>query len=114
MVKSTETSSTKSSTTSSKVASFKKTVQKGATTLAWPFKKLKKSVFIALTCSIRSRSSTTLPLCDIGALDNGNKSSADSGGIHSHGSDSDSNPEVELSPEQELGMQFVLLHLIPN
>ena len=97
MAKSTETASSKSS---SKATSLKNTVQRGATALTRPFKKLKKTISTASTRSIRSvrsRSSATLPLSE-GEAANGDKSSGDS----------DSDPEVELTPEQELGTFFPL------
>lgn len=99
MVKLTETASTKSSRISSKAASLKKTVQKGATAFARPFKKLKKSISTASTRSIRSRSSRS----DNEAPGDGDdKSSTDGESTRSNGKDSD--PEIELSPEQALGM----------
>src|ERR1700689_183405 len=106
MAKSTETASAKSSNISSKATSLKNTVRKGATALTRPFKKLKKTISTASTRSIRSirsRSSATLPLSE-GEAANGDKSSVD--GRSSHSRDSDSDPEVELTPEQELGMFF--------
>ena len=100
MDKSTNASSTKSSSVSTKAASLKKSVRKGVTALARPFKKLKKSISTASMHSILSRSSNGTP-------DDSDKS--DSGSTHSDKSDSQSthsnkDPEVKLSPEEELGM----------
>lgn len=100
MVKLTETASTKSSTVSSKAGSLKQAARKGAKALIRPFKKLKKSISVA---SARSRSSTALfPSDDEGPI-NGDRPSIDGGSIHGSGSGSGSDPEVKLTPEQELG-----------
>ena len=63
MVNSTETNSTKSSI-SGKAVSLKKSMRKGAKTIARPFKKLKKSLSTASIPLIRSRSPTTGSISD--------------------------------------------------
>jgi hypothetical protein len=105
MVNSIETNSTKSSIISGKAVSLKKSVQKGAKAIARPFKKLKKSISTPLTRSIRSRSSTT---SDNENADHGNEPSADS-----QGDGSGSEPEDELTPQEELSTLFNY-HLIIN
>lgn len=99
MAKSTETSSTKSSLVSSKAASLKKSVRKGTKAIARPFKKLKQSLSTSSRSS-RSRSSPTFLQSDNEAGNSDDNVGSDHQEIH----DSDSNPEVELTPEQELGM----------
>src|ERR1700723_2018178 len=105
MVNSTETNSTKSSI-SGKAISLKKSMRKGAKTIARPFKKLKKSLSTASVPLIHSRSPTT------GSISNnkyGNEPSTDSqddgGGI---------DPEVEVTPQEELSTLFnyvVICHI---
>jgi hypothetical protein len=89
MAKSTETGSTKSSVVSGKTASIKNSIRKGAKAITQPFKKLKKSI----SSSIRSRSPTVDP-----DVDKDNEDVIDVGG-----SDSGSDKEPKLTPEQELG-----------
>jgi hypothetical protein len=91
MAKSADTMSTKSSI-SAKAASIKKTVKKSITQ---PFKKFKQSLSArSTTRSTTSRSSTVILPSDHEADgDNSDDQSAHSGG----------EPEVELTPEQELG-----------
>jgi len=114
MRKPTEISSTKSSSISSKAASLKKSIKKGAKVLTQPFKKLKTLISaVALRssgsiCSICSQSPSTAP---------GNTGNDfDDGCSHRSGSDgdqSDSEPE-DLSPEAQLGALhkiFCLNHL---
>src|SRR5258708_1042530 len=100
MANSTKAPSTKSSNVSTKAASLKKSVRKSVTALARPFKKLKKSISTASIHSILSRSSNGTPddsdKSDSGKSDSGK---SDSGSTHS-----DKDPEVERSPEEELGM----------
>jgi hypothetical protein len=105
MVNSIETNSTKSSIISGKAVSLKKSVQKGAKAIAQPFKKLKKCISTPLTRSMRSRSSTT---SDNENTDHGNEPSADS-----QGDGSGSEPEVELTPQEELSTLFNY-HLVIN
>jgi len=91
MAKLTETGSTKSSVVSSKAASIKKSIRKGANAITRPFKKLKKSI----SSSIRSRS----PMVDVDAdADKDDEDIVDVGS-----SDSGSDGEPQLTPEQELG-----------
>jgi hypothetical protein len=97
MAKSSETMSTKSSIVSGKTASLKKTVKKSAKAITQPFKKIKQALSIrSATRSTTSRSSTAFPPSNNEA-DN-DKSVADNGSAHGS-----SEPEVELTPEQELG-----------
>jgi hypothetical protein len=102
MVNSTETNSTKSSI-SGKAASLKKSVQKATKTIARPFKKLKKSISTASIPSIRSRSPS------ISDNEYGNEPSTDGqddgGGI---------DPEVELTPQEELSTWFNYLVIYTN
>jgi hypothetical protein len=96
MAKSAETGSTKSSSISTKAASLKKTIQRTAKAIARPFKKVKRSFSTrSATRSIASRSSTALPPSDNEADDPDVRSVTDNGSIE---------PEVELTPEQELGL----------
>jgi hypothetical protein len=89
MAKSTETGSTKSSVVSGKAASIKNSIRKGAKAITRPFKKLKKSI----SSSIRSRSPTVDPDAD--------KDTEDV--VDVDGSDSGSDGQPQLAPEQELG-----------
>jgi hypothetical protein len=94
MAKSTETSSTKTSSSSvlsRKVASLKKTMQKGANAITRPFKKLKKSISTASTTR-SMHSAIPSPSDDEAAGTNADCGSA-------RGSDD----EIEISPEDELG-----------
>ena len=98
MAKSADTISTKSSIISGKAVSLKKTVKKSAKAITQPFKKLKQSISSHLaTRSTISRSSSAIPPSDHEADGNNPKSIADNGSAHSS-----SEPEVELTPEQEL------------
>jgi hypothetical protein len=104
MPKSTAASSTKSSL-SSKTASLKKNVKKGAKVLARPFKKLKASVSTSTSRSARSPSITTLPASDNDTLnidDHSERSSIDSADAPG----TDDGADVELSPEDQLGECF--------
>src|ERR1700735_5217744 len=102
MAGSAKSASSKSAIISSKAASLKKTVQKGAKAVAQPFKKLKRTLSIrsaaSATRSTTSRSSTVLPPSINEVEDSDEKSDADSGSPHS----SNSETELELTPEQEL------------
>jgi hypothetical protein len=100
-----EASSTKSSLVSGKAASLKKTVQKGAKAITRPFKKLKQS-FSSSSRSSRSHSTTTLPLSD-NEPSNSDKSGSERGSVDGN----ESEPEVELTPEQELGVYLLLSSL---
>ncbi len=115
MRKPTEISSTKSSSISSKAASLKKSVKKGAKVLAQPFKKLKTSI-----SAVASRSSGSIRLIrsQSPSMAPGNTGDDfDDGRSHRSGSDgdqSDSEPEGDLSPEAQLGALhkiFCLNHL---
>jgi len=99
MENSIETNSTKSSVLSSKAMSLKKLVRKGAKAVTQPFKKLKKSLSTVLMPSKCSCSSTTVSPTENEGVDPGNESSTDSKGDGSR-----SEPEVELTPEEELIM----------
>jgi len=101
MANSIETNSTKSSIISGKAASLKKSVQKSAKAIARPFKKLKKSISDALTRLIRSRSTAAISISDHENADHGNEPSADGQGDISR-----SEPEVELTPQEELSTLF--------
>ena len=101
MANSIETNSIKSSIISGKAASLKKSVQKGAKAISRPFKKLKKSISDASTCSIRSRSIAAISISDRENADHGNEPSADGQGDISR-----SVPEVELTPQEELSSSF--------
>ena len=96
MVNSIETTSTKSLLLSHKAVSLKKKVQEDGKAMAHPFKKLKQSTSTASTCS---HSSTTCLPSDDETNDNSDKSNSNS--------DSDGGscvPEVELTPQEELGI----------
>jgi hypothetical protein len=98
MVNSFETNSTKSSI-SGRATSLKKSAQKGVKAIAWPFKKLKKSISTASISSIHS--CTTGSISNNKDVDCGNKPSADSQ------NDGDGiEPEVEMTPREELRMLF--------
>ena len=72
---------------------------KGVKAIAWPFKKLKKSISTASISSIRSR--TTGSISDNKDVDRGNEPSADSQ------DDGDGiEPEVEMTPQEELCTLF--------
>ena len=105
MRKSTEISSIKSSSISSKAGSLKKSVKKSAKVLAQLFKKLKTSISAAASRSSRSICSQSPSM---GPGNTGDDFDNDDG--HSHrsgfnGEESDSEPEAEgeLSPEDQLG-----------
>jgi hypothetical protein len=108
MANSIETNSTKSSIISGKAASLKKSVRKGAKAITWPFKKLKKSISTASMRSIYSLASTTDATSDNKNANHGNEPSADG-----QGDSSGSEPEVELTPQEELSTLFNH-HLIIN
>jgi hypothetical protein len=102
MAKSAETESTKSSTISGKAVSMKKTIKRSAKAIARPFKKVKQSFSTrSATRSIASRLSMVLPPSDNEADNLNAKSVSDNGGT---------DPEVELTPEQELGLLLYLFH----
>jgi hypothetical protein len=101
-----EASSTKSSLVSGKAASLKKTVQKGAKAITRPFKKLKQS-FSSSSRSSRSHSTMTLPLSDNEPSNTSDKSGSERGSVDGN----ESEPEVELTPEQELGAYLLLSSL---
>ena len=97
MVNSIETNSTKSSI-SGKATSLKKSVKKGAKAIACPFKKLKKSISTILMPSISSdRSSIAISISD-----NENANHDEESSINSQGDSNKSEPEVELTPQEEL------------
>jgi hypothetical protein len=91
------TNSTKSSVISGKALSLKKSVQKGVKAIARPFKKLKKSISTASTRSIRSRSSTTF------------SDYVDESSINGQGDGGRSEPEVELTPQEQLSKSSVII-----
>jgi hypothetical protein len=96
MAKSADTGSTKSSSISGKAASLKKTLKRSTKAITRPFKKVKQPFSArSATHSIASRSSTALPPSDNEADDPDVRSVTDNGSIE---------PEVELTPEQELGL----------
>ena len=104
MVNSIETNSTKLLIISGKAMSLKKSMQKSTKAIAKPFKKLKNSISTASTHSIRSRSSIAISISDDENINCNNKSS--------FGGQDDSNrsePEVELTPEEELSMSFIII-----
>jgi hypothetical protein len=101
MANSIENNSTKSSIISGKATSLKKSVQKGAKAIARPFKKLKKSISTASMRSIRSCSSTTVSSSDNENVGHDNESNADG-----QGDGGGSEPEVELTPQEELSTSF--------
>ena len=101
MANSIETNSTKSSVIAGKTVSLKKSVRKGAKAITQPFKKLKKAISTASIHLQRSHFSTTVSSCDNEGVDPGNESSTDS-----QGDGSRSEPEVELTPQEELSMSF--------
>jgi hypothetical protein len=103
MVNPIETNSTKSSIISGKATSFKKSVQKGAKAISRPFKKLKKSISTASTRLICSRSSITISISDNKNVDCDNEFS-----INGQGDGSRSEPEVELTPQEELSTSFII------
>jgi len=72
-------------------------MQKGVKAIARPFKKLKKSISTALTHSICSHSSTTFS-------DYINESS-----INGQGDGGRSEPEVKLTPQEELSKSSVII-----
>jgi hypothetical protein len=101
MANSFETNSTKSSVISGKATSLKKSVQKDAKAITQPFKKLKKSLSATSMHSKHSRTSTTVSSTDNEGVDPPNESSTDS-----QGDGGGSEPEVELTPQEELSMSF--------
>jgi hypothetical protein len=102
MAKSTDTRSAKSSIISSRAASLKKTIKSSAKAISRPFKKVKQSFSIrSASRSMASRSSTALPPSDNDDDDDHAKSVTDEESARKS-----SQPEVELTPEQELGMSF--------
>lgn len=103
MVNSIKTNSTKSSI-SGKATSLKKSVQKGAKAIAWPFKKLKKSISTASTRSICSCSSITVSVSDDEDVNRDDESS-----INGQGDSNRSEPEVELTPQEALSMSFITI-----
>jgi hypothetical protein len=106
MAKSADTMSTKSSIISGKTASLKNTAKKSAKAITRPFKKFKQSISNrSARRSTTSRSSSAIPASDHEADGDNAKSVADNGSPRSS-----SEPEVELTPEQELGaLLFYLL-----
>ena len=108
MVNSIETNSTKSSIISGRAVSLKKLVWKGVKDIAWSFKKLKKSISTASTYSIYSLTSITDVTSNNENADHGNEPSA-----NSQGDSSESEPEVELTHQEELST-LLNHHLIIN
>ena len=101
MAKPAETRSTKSSTISGKAVSVTKTIKRSVKAIAQPFKKVKQTFSTrSATHSITSCSSSTLPPSDNEADDLNAKSVTD---------DSGTEPEVELTPEQQLGLLFYFI-----
>ena len=96
-----EPNSTKSSIISGKAASLKKSVQKGAKAISRPFKKLKKSISDASMRTICFHSTATISISDSENADHGDEPSADG-----QGDSSRSEPEVELTPQEELSTLF--------
>jgi hypothetical protein len=93
-------SSTKSSVLSGKGASLKNQVKQGAKALTRPFKKIKTSL------STSTSRSTALPASDHETNIPSQRSSSDSG----DGGGSGDEAEVQLSPEDRLGMCFWFWH----
>ena len=105
MAKSADTMSTKSSIISGKAVSLNKTVKKGTKVITRPFKKFRQSCSIRSAAHSTSRSSMAFPSSDHEANSDNDKSITDNGS--GHGS---SEPEVEFTPQQELGLSsFYLL-----
>ena len=104
MVNSIETNPTKSSIISGKATSLKKSMQKGVKAIARPFKKLKNSISTASMHSIRSRSSIAFSISDDENVNHDNVSS-----VGSEGDGGRSEPEVELTPQEELSMSFIII-----
>ena len=101
MAKSADTMSTKSSI-SAKATSIKKAVKKSAKAFTRPFKKFKQSFSgRSATRSTTSRSSTVILPSDHETDGDNANSVADDGSAHSG-----SEPEDELTPEQELGLSL--------
>ena len=99
MAKSVDIMSAKSSIFSGKATSIKKTVKKSAKAITRPFKKFKQSLSSrSATRSTTSRSSSASLPSDHEADGDHTNSVADDQSAHSG-----SEPEVELTPEQELG-----------
>ena len=101
MANSIETNSTKSSIVSGKATSLKKSVQKGAKAISRPFKKLKRSISDASMHSIHYCSAAAISISDCENADHGNEPSTDG-----QGDSSRSEPEVELTPQEELSTSF--------
>jgi hypothetical protein len=98
MAKSADTTSTKSSI-SAKATSIKKAVKKSAKAFTQPFKKFKQSLSgCSATRLTTSRSSTVILPSDHEADSDNTNSVADDESARSG-----SEPEDELTPEQELG-----------
>jgi hypothetical protein len=104
MAKSADTVSNKSSIISGKTAALKKTVKTSAKAITRPFKKLKQSLSVRSdTRSVTSRSSTAFPPSDHEADLDDTASAAENGSAHGGSNLEVDEPEVELTPEQELG-----------
>ena len=103
MANSIDTNSTKSSIISGKATSVKKSIQKSAKAIVRPFKKLKKSLSTASTRSIRFRSSAALPISDNKTVMHDEEPSISSKRAQDDG---ESEPEVDLTPEEKLGMSI--------
>ena len=102
MAKSADTISTKSFIILGKAASLKKTVKKSTKTITQPFKKFKQSISShSDTQSTTSCSSSAIPPSDHEANGNNAKSVTDNGSACGS-----SEPEVELTPDQELGVSL--------
>ena|ERR1700722_2151820 len=101
MANSIETNSTKSSIVSGKATSLKKSVQKGAKAISRPFKKLKRSISDASMHLIHYRSAAAISISDCKNADHGNEPST-----YGQGDSSRSEPEVELTPQEELSTSF--------
>lgn len=122
MAKSIDTMSTKSSVVSRKTsASLEKPVKKSAaaavrstTRISRPSKRFKQSLSTQLTTrstTSGSRSSTAYPPSNRDAnSDNEVKTISDNGSAHG----SESEPEVELTPKQELGMSLLIYFTIQS
>ena len=106
--KSTDTTSTKSSMLSSKMASLKQSVKCGTKVLGRPFKKLKTSIVMAASsCSIHLHSTVSLPTSEASPSKNCP--------IEIDGSQSDGTSHsnsVELGPKEELGSIHVTLYML--
>ena len=105
MAKSVDTTSAQSSI-SSKATSIKKAVKKSTTVLTRPFKKFKQSISGRSATRLTTSHSSTVILPPDGEADDDNTNSViDDGSAHGG-----SEPEAELTPEQELGSSLTSLY----